>query len=106
MSTRIRKSPAVRFLEKVTGGPLTLGNLLASIRLGDELTMREFAKRLGISVSHLNDIEKGRKHVSPERALKFAKQLGYSREQFVELSLQEIVDDLDGNFKIKVLKAI
>lgn len=106
MSTKAKKSDAVKFLEKVAGGPLTLGRLLESIRLGEEMTMKEFAERLDVSVSHLNDIEKGRKHVSPERALRFAKLLGYSTEQFVELSLQEIVDDLDADFKIKVSKAI
>jgi transcriptional regulator with XRE-family HTH domain len=38
----------------------------------------ELAKKLGISKSHLNDIEKGRKAVSPERAARFAKILGYA----------------------------
>jgi transcriptional regulator with XRE-family HTH domain len=106
MNTKAKKSEAVRFLEKVTGGPLTLGRLLEAIRIGEEMTMKDFARRLKISVSHLNDIEKGRKHVSPERALRFAKTLGYSDEQFVELSLQEIVDDLGADLKIKVSTAI
>ncbi len=105
MSTN-KKSDAVRFLEKAAGGPLTLGRLLEAIRRGEEMTMKDFADLLDISVSHLNDIEKGRKAVSPERAFRFAKRLGYSSEQFVELSLQEIVDDLDMHFKIKVSKAI
>ena len=47
MSTR--KSDAVRFLEKVTGGPATLGGFLAAVRQGEELGQPEFAKRLGIS---------------------------------------------------------
>ena len=106
MSTRTKKSDAVKFLEKTAGGPLTLGRLLEAIRLGEEMTMKAFANSLEISVSHLNDIEKGRKHVSPERALRFAKLLGYSEEQFVELSLQEIVDGLDMDFKIKVSTAV
>lgn len=106
MSTKAKRSAAVKFLEKIAGGPLTLGRLLESIRLGEYMTMKDFADRLEISVSHLNDIEKGRKRVSPERALKFARLLGYSSEQFIELSLQEIVDDLDMHLKIKVSKAI
>jgi antitoxin HigA-1 len=106
MSTKAKKSDAVKFLEKLSGGPLTLGRLLEAIRLGEEMTMKEFAGLLEVSISHLNDIEKGRKHVSPERALRFAKLLGYSEEQFVELSLQEIVDGLDMDFKIKVSTAV
>lgn len=55
-------------------------------------SLAQFAKKLGLSASHLCDIEKGRKVVSPERAARFAKVLGRSREQFVRLSLQEQVD--------------
>lgn len=100
MSTN-KKSDTIRFLEDLAGRPLTLGGLLESIRLGEELTLNEFAKKLKISVSHLCDIEKGRKVVSPERAAKFAKTLGRSPEQFVRLSLQGQLDD--AGLKMKVI---
>ena len=90
MSTK--KSDAVLSLEKLTGGPVTLGRFLESVRLGEELTQPEFAKRLGLSKSHLNDIEKGRKAVSPERAARFAKVLGYSQARLVKLALQDLVN--------------
>src|SRR5438477_9060031 len=80
-------------LLKTTGGPVTLGKLLEAIRLAEDVSQVEFSKRLSISKSHLNDIEKGRKWVSPERAARFAKILKYSPERFVTLSLQEIVDE-------------
>ena len=80
-----RKSKASRFLDKVAGGPLTLGSLLQAVRLGEGLSQAEFSKRVGISSSHLCDIEKGRKRVSPARAAKFAKILGYGEAQFVRL---------------------
>ena len=98
MSTR--KSDAVRFLEKLTGGPVTLGRFLEAVRLGEELTQPAFAKRLGLSRSHLNDIEKGRKAVSPERAARFAKVLGYSQARFVQLALQDLVNR--GGLKLRV----
>jgi transcriptional regulator with XRE-family HTH domain len=101
MSTK-KKSEAVKFLEKLTGGPLTLARLIHSIRQGDEMTLAEFAKKLGISRQHLCDIEKGRKVVSPERAAKFAKILGYSREQFVALALQALLDEADLHLKVEV----
>jgi transcriptional regulator with XRE-family HTH domain len=91
MSIR-KKSETMLFLEKITGRPLTLGSLIEAIRLGEDMTQPKFAAQLGISKSHLNDIEKGRKAVSPGRALKFAKILGYSEKQFVRLSLQAILD--------------
>jgi antitoxin HigA-1 len=98
MSTK--KSDAVRFLEKLTGGPVTLGRFLEAVRLGEELTQPAFAKRLGLSRSHLNDIEKGRKAVSPERAARFAKALGYSQARLVQLALQDQVNR--GGLKLQV----
>ena len=53
---------------------------------------RRLALRNGLSKSHLNDIEKGRKAVSPERAARFAKVLGYSQARLVKLALQDLVN--------------
>jgi transcriptional regulator with XRE-family HTH domain len=92
----------MKFLEDITGGPLTLGKFLQSIRLGEEMSQVEFADQLGISKSHLCDIEKGRKLVSPERAVIFSKILNYSPEQFVRLSLQDQVEKAGLKFKIKI----
>ena len=87
------KSDTISYLERIAGRPLTLGGLIESIRLGEEVSQTAFARKLGVSPSHLCDIEKGRKIVSPERAARFAKILGRSPEQFVRLSLQELVDE-------------
>jgi transcriptional regulator with XRE-family HTH domain len=101
MSIKKKKSNAVRFLEGVAG-PLSLSRLIEAIRLGEEKSQVEFAKLLGISKSHLCDIEKGRKTINPARAVKFAKLLGYSPEQFVRLSLQDIVSKEGLHFKVNV----
>ena len=100
MSTK--KSDTRKYLEKITGGPVTLGKLIESIRLGDDLSQADLAKKLKISRSHLNDIEKGNKAVSPERAARFAKALGHSAERFVELSLQSLVDEAGLKLKVAV----
>lgn len=94
------KSVTLRFLEKVTGGPVTLGKFLEAVRLGEEMTQPAFAKKLGISKSHLNDIEKGRKAVSPDRAARFAKVLAYSEARLVTLALQDLVNR--GGLKLHV----
>lgn len=62
-----RKSATLQFLERRAGGALTLGRLLEAIRLGDEISQVAFARKLGISRSHLCDIEHGRKSVSVPR---------------------------------------
>jgi transcriptional regulator with XRE-family HTH domain len=100
-----KKSQTTRFLEGIAGRPLTLGGPLESIRLGEETSQAAFAERLGISASHLCDIEKGRKVVSPERAARFAKILGRSQQQFVRLALQELVDEAGLKMKVDVAAA-
>jgi transcriptional regulator with XRE-family HTH domain len=97
-----RKNPTLKFLEQTAGRPLTLGGLLESIRLGEAMSQGAFAKRLGVSPSHLCDIEKGRKVVGPERAARFAAILGRSPEQFVRLSLQELVEGAGLKMKVTV----
>ena len=99
------KSEAMKFLEDVAGRPLTLGGLLESIRLSEEISQSVFAKKLGISASHLCDIEKGRKVVSPERAARFAKVLGRSEHQFVRLALQEMIDEAGLKLKVNIAAA-
>lgn len=97
-----KKSDSLKLLESISGGPVSLGRLLEAIRRGEELTQPEFAKLLGISKSHLNDIEKGRKTVSPERAARFAKALGYSEKRFVKLSLQSQLDQYGLRFRVEL----
>ena len=104
MRTR-EKSGTMRFLENVAGRPLTLGGLLESIRLSEEMSQVVFAEKLGISGSHLCDIEKGRKVVSPERAARFAKILGRSQQQLVRLALQELVDQAGLKMKVDIAAA-
>ena len=87
------KSDTIKYLERIAGRPLTLGGLIESIRSGEEMSQAAFARKLGISPSHLCDIEKGRKVVGPERAARFAKILGRSPGQFVRLSFQELLDE-------------
>lgn len=78
-------------LEKVSGS-LTLGKLIHSIRMCDEMSQVSFANKLGISRQHLCDIEHDRKIVSPKLAAQYATILGYSVSQFIRLALQAILD--------------
>ena len=66
-----KTSDAMKLLAKLSGGPLTLGRAIESVRKSEELTQLNCAKKLRVSKSHLCDVEKGRKTVSPERAAKW-----------------------------------
>lgn len=99
------KASAVTFLEELAGGPLTLADLLLAIRQGEQTTQTEFAQTLNISRSHLCDIEKGRKAISPGRAAQFARKLGYSERQFVELALQDQVHHAGLDLQVRLVAA-
>lgn len=97
---RTSKSAAMKYLDRLIGQPMTLGGLLAAIRETEQLTQAGLAQRLRVSKSHLCDIEKGRKTVSPERAARFARELGFSEEQFVRLALQQLVEIAGLHFRV------
>lgn len=96
------KSDSMEFLDSLTDSAQTLGNLLESIRLCDEATQADFAKILGISRSHLCDIEKGRKLVSPKKALEYAETLGYLKPHFLRLALQDQIQALELAYKVNL----
>jgi transcriptional regulator with XRE-family HTH domain len=99
-----RSENALDYFKRTTG-PLTLGRLLRSIRLGEELSLRAFSSRLGVSLANLSDIEHGRRGVSAERAEKWARELGYPAWQFVQLALQAELDAAGIKMKVSVKAA-
>jgi len=92
---------ALEFLESIDG-PVTLGGMIWSLRVCDEISQAAFAKTLGVSRSHLCDVEKGRKVVSPERAAAWAKILGFPPTVFVKLALQEQLDRAGVKMNVEV----
>ena len=102
MSKPKSKGAAMKALEKVAGGPLTLARAIESIRKGNQLSQIECAKKLGVSKSHLCDVEKGRKVVSPERAAKWARVLGYPESVLVKLAIQGELDAAGLKYKVEI----
>jgi transcriptional regulator with XRE-family HTH domain len=98
----VTTSDAIKLLEKLGGGPLTLGRAIAAIRKSEDLSQDRCAKRLGISKSHLCDIEKGRKSVSPERAAKWARRLGYPESVLIRLALQSELDAAGLKYRVEI----
>jgi DNA-binding XRE family transcriptional regulator len=73
-------------------GTVKFGTMLNAIRVTDEYTQVQYAKMLKISRQELCNIEKNRKVVSVERAVEFAKKLGYSPRVFAKYALQDQLD--------------
>lgn len=99
MSTK--KTFSTKDLEREYG-PLTFGGVLRSFRLSDESTLREFARKLGISIGNLCDLEKERKLPSPLRAAKIAEKLGLSAELMIQLCLQDQLRASNLNYTVSI----
>lgn len=96
---------SLKAVEKIIGTPLTLGKLIWAIRQSEEMSQVEFAKKLGIAKQYLCDIEHDRKSVSPGLAAIYADRLHYSKEQFIRLALQGIIDRDGLNFMVEIIPA-
>jgi transcriptional regulator with XRE-family HTH domain len=101
----IKNTVVLKALESLSGKRLTLGSLLGAIRQGEELSQAEFALKLGVSKQYLCDLERGRRFASPKAAATYAKNLGYSPQQFVRLCLQDLVNRDGINFEVEVKAA-
>jgi len=99
------KSKTRKFLEKLTGGTLTIAKILKSTREAEELSQVEFAKMLGIPKQNLCDIEKGRRFISPNLAAKFANKLGYSQKQYIRIALQDLLIRHGLNYEVHITAA-
>jgi transcriptional regulator with XRE-family HTH domain len=88
-------------MEKICG-KLTLGKLILALRQADDITQVDFASKLGITKQHLCDIERDRKSVGPKLAAKYAHILGFSKEQFIRLALQDLVDREGLNVQVEI----
>lgn len=88
MSTDKRKMFGLKDLEKKLG-KLTVGEFLHTWRISEEMSLKEFGKRVGLAIPNLCDIEKGRKGVSPAKAEKIAKVIKVPPALLVRLSIEE-----------------
>lgn len=83
-------------------GILTFARVLQSWRTADKYTQTAFAKKLGISVQNLNDLEKGRRIPSPTRAAKIAKKLGIPEMPLIQLAIRDSLVKEGFDYKVKL----
>lgn len=105
MSTKIRNQHGIRGLERRLG-KMTVGDFLRSWRLSEDLSQREFARKLKMSPANLCDLEKGRKGVSPEKAEEIAGILGYSKPVLVRLALEEQLAEAGLHYVVEIKPAV
>lgn len=96
---------AMKKMNSITGGPLTLGKVIRAIRLSEEITQGNFAFKLKVTQSYLSDLEHDRKEVSPQKAAEFAKILQQSEKQFIRLAVQDALRRKGLHYDIEIRDA-
>lgn len=86
-------------------GVTTFGNLLQAWREAEEMTQTAFAKKVGLSVQNLNDLEKGRRIPSPTRAARIAKKLGLPQMGLIQLALRDSLAKEGFHYEVKLESA-
>lgn len=104
MSTKNKRS-AMSVLEKLGAVETSFGGLLKTHRLSEDMTLAEMAVKLKVSISHVSDIENGRKFVSVERAKEFAHRLDDSEKYFILVALRDQLRRANCHYEIE-LKAM
>jgi len=106
MSTKNKKDHIVmrRAKDAISkiAGHISFADVIKSTRLTLELTQVEMANKLGISKQDLCNIEKGRKFVSVERAIKFASIIGQSQRVFAKYVIQDQIVKAGLNVSIEI----
>jgi len=97
----IKNESASKWMEKEFG-KLTFGEYLNSICEADEIDQIELAKKLKMSPQSLNDLIKGRRIPSPERAANIAEILGYNEAYFIQLALNDSLNKSGFDYKVKI----
>ena len=86
-------------------GVITFADMLKAWREAEELSQTAFAKKIGLSVQNLNDLEKGRRIPSPSRAAKIAKKLGLPEMGVIQLALRDSLVKEGFDYDVKLESA-
>jgi transcriptional regulator with XRE-family HTH domain len=84
---------------------MTFGRLIRSLRMSDEISQVELAKKIKVSKQFLSDVELNRKEVGISFAKKIAAALGYSIEPLLELLIRDQLKKQKLNYMVELKKA-
>lgn len=83
---------------------MTFGGLIKSLRVCDEITQSDLAKKIGVSKQFLSDVEHDRKDIGISFAKKIADALGYPIESFIELIIKDQLRKQNLHYKVELKK--
>jgi transcriptional regulator with XRE-family HTH domain len=84
---------------------MTFGGLVHSLRISDDISQVELAKKIGVSKQFLSDVEHNRKDVGIGFAKKISDALSYSIEPLIELLIRDQLRRQHLNYIVELKKA-
>jgi len=105
MTTKLNNSIDAIDATKDIWNKMTFGGLIRSLRMSDEISQVELAKKLGVSKQFLSDVEHNRKDVGIDFAKKVSSALGYSIEPLLELLIRQQLKRQHLNYIVEIRKA-
>lgn len=105
MTTKTNHSVNALEATKDVWKKMTFGGLVRSLRISDEISQIELAKKLEVSKQFLSDVEHNRKDVGISFAKKVASVLGYSLEPLLELLIRQQLKRQHLNYIVELKKA-
>lgn len=84
---------------------MTFGSLVRSLRMSDDISQVEMAKKIGVSRQFLSDVEHNRKEVGISFAKKIASESGYSIEPLLELLIRDQLKRQKLHYTVELKKA-
>lgn len=105
MSTKTNHALDALEATKEVWEKMTFGGLIHSLRISDEISQVELAKKIGVSKQFLSDVEHNRKEVGISFAKKVSVALGYSIEPLIELLIKGQLKRQKLNYIVELKKA-
>ena len=102
-----KKNHSVNALEatKDVWAKMTFGGLVRSLRMSDEISQIDLAKKIGVSKQFLSDVEHNRKEVGISFAKKVSSALHYSIEPLLELLIRDQLKRQRLYYTVEIKKA-
>lgn len=84
---------------------LGFGELLYSLRITDEISQAQLARKLSVSRGYICDIEKGRKTAPVNLVVKIANAMGYSKEAMIQQLFNDQLRAANLQLRVKISAA-
>lgn len=98
------KKDALQLVEDLIG-PMTTGRLIRVARKQWEMDQKALARKLGVTIGYISNIETGKKFISLDQLLKFCKKMEQNERVWMTVYFEEEARKAGkNNYEIKIIE--